>query len=91
MAKRRHFSSQFKAQLVLSYLRGEKSAVEICREHQLHPNVFSRWHGEFQENAWKVFEKGDGYGELQERVSELERLVGRLTLENEILKKALGH
>jgi len=69
-------------------LTGEKNASEICREHRLSPVLFSRWKSEFIANVAEVFEKGGKGNEAQARMAELERLVGKLALENEILKKA---
>ncbi len=43
MKKRRTFSAQFKSQVVLAILQGIQSAAEICREHQLKPQVVSGW------------------------------------------------
>jgi transposase-like protein len=41
--KRRNFSPQLKAQLILQALEGQKTQAEICREHQIAPAVFARW------------------------------------------------
>jgi len=49
MRKRRTFKPEFKARIVLEELTGVKSAVEICREHQLSVQVFSRWKAELIE------------------------------------------
>ena len=38
-AKRRQYTAEFKAKLVLQVLGGEKIAVELCRAHKLNPNV----------------------------------------------------
>ena len=35
MAKRRRFTSKFKAEVVLEALRGETSQAELCRCHNL--------------------------------------------------------
>lgn len=35
MSKRRKFTPEFKSQVVLQLLSGEKSMAELCREHQL--------------------------------------------------------
>lgn len=88
MAKRRNFTPEFKAQVVLSILTGEKTAGEICREHSLHSNVVTRWKSELIENAVSVFERDSHTNEQEERIAELERMLGRLTMENEVLKKA---
>ena len=88
MRKRRTFTSEFKAKVVMQNITGERSASEICREHRLSPVLFSRWKSEFIANVAEVFEKGGKGNETQARMAELERLVGKLALENEILKKA---
>ena len=88
MAKRRNFTPEFKAQVVLSLLTGRKEPADICREQDLHPNVVSRWKTQFIEGAAAVFESSHKDNDLAERIAELERMVGRLTMENEILKKA---
>ncbi len=35
MAKRRRFTAEFKAEVVLEALRGESSQAELCRRHNL--------------------------------------------------------
>ena len=49
--KRRSFSAEFKAELVLSVLTGEKSQAEVCREYQLSAQQFGNWKKQFLENA----------------------------------------
>ena len=88
MAKRRNFTAKFKAQVVLSILTGEKTPGEICREHSLHHNVVTRWKSEFIESAASIFEQDGDLTEQENRIAELERMIGRLTMENEVLKKA---
>ncbi len=88
MAKRRTFRPELKARVVLEELTGVKSTAEICREHQLKPQVFSRWKVEFLERASEIFATTPSRGDEQERIAELERMVGRLTMELEAAKKA---
>ena len=85
--KRRSFSAEFKAELVLSVLMGEKSQAEVCREHQLSAQQFGNWKKQFLENAAHAFEKPQNDEEV-EQIAELERMVGRLTMQLEIAKKA---
>jgi len=86
---RRTHSAEFKAQVVLAYLSGDKTVAELCREHGLKDSLFYRWKDEFLARASQVFEtERTGESEATRRIGELERLVGRLALENEILKKA---
>ena len=85
--KRRSFSPEFKAEVVLTVLTGEKSQAQICREHQLSAQQFSNWKRQFLSNASQVFEKPVAAAD-HEQIAELERMVGRLTMQLEIAKKA---
>ena len=89
MSKRRNFSAGFKARVVLELISGSKSAAELCREHELKPDLLSHWKSQFLTNAAKVFEKAKEVDPQQERIAELERLAGKQSLELEIAKKAL--
>jgi len=88
MRTRRTFSSAFKAKVVLECISGEKSVSEVTRTYQLSPILVSKWRTEFMENSAAIFERNHQGNEDQNRIADLERLVGRLTLENEMLKKA---
>jgi transposase len=88
MSKHRKFTPEFKAQVVLEVISGAKSAAEICRQHNLKPQVISEWKSTFLENTPQVFQNGKSNSSDQARIAELERLVGRLTLELEVAKKA---
>jgi len=88
MTKRRTFSPEFKAQAVLEVLTGVKSGAQVCREHQIKDSVLSRWKQEFIERAPQLFERGKAQSQEEERIAELERLVGQLTMELAMAKKA---
>lgn len=88
MRKRRTFKPEFKARVVLEDLTGVKTAGQICREHQLSPQVFARWKAEFVERAPEIFATERNRGNEQERLAELERMVGRLMMELDAAKKA---
>jgi transposase-like protein len=88
MSKRRTFTPEFKAQVVLEELTGVKDRAEICREYRLRSQVFSRWRQEFLERAPEIFATKPSRGDVQEQIAELERMVGRLTMELDAAKKA---
>ena len=88
MSKRRTFTPEFKAQVVLEELTGVKDRDEICREYRRRPQVFSRWREEFVERAPEIFATERSRGDEQERIADLEQMVGRLTMELEVAKKA---
>ena len=87
MSKRRTFTPEFKAKVVLEVLSGTRSSSEACREYGLRASLLSRWKTAFVERSALVFESGEHRSQEQARIAELERLVGRQTLEIEILKK----
>jgi transposase-like protein len=88
MSKRRAFTPEFKAQVVLEELSGVKDKAEICREYRLRPQIFSRWREEFLERAPEIFATERSRGDEQERIAGLEQMVGRLTMQLEAAKKA---
>lgn len=88
MATRRQFSADFKAQVVLEVLSGRKSAAAVCREYNLKPTLLANWKKSFVAGAPKLFERGTVADPAEVRIEELERLVGKLTLELEVAKKA---
>jgi transposase-like protein len=90
---RRNYTTQFKLETVLEGIRGEKSIAQICRERGIKDTLYYKWRDQFQSQALTIFEDKRTAARVSdsgEQVAELERLVGRLALENEILKKASG-
>ena len=86
----RQFSAQFKFEIAMQLLRGQKTITELCREHQLKDGVVYRWRDELLARGPQVYERAAGQGGSAEqaRIAELERMVGRLAMELEVLKKA---
>ncbi|RKU16446.1 hypothetical protein C6500_17455 [Candidatus Poribacteria bacterium] len=88
--KRRNFTPEFKAKVVLEALRGESSQAEVCRRHNLSEEQVSKWKQQLLENAVSLFaSRGKSSKETTERIAELEQLVGRLSVAVDIQKKAL--
>ena len=88
MKKRRRFTPEFKAKVVLDVLTGAQSPAEACRKHILSPNLLGLWKGTFLERAHTLFQTDEQRDEDQARIAELEQLLGRATRQIEILKKA---
>ena len=88
--KRRTFNAEFKLDTVMEGVRGEKSIAQICRERGITDSLYYKWREQFVERAAEVFEdqRGIAQNEKDERIADLERMVGKLVMENEILKKA---
>ena len=89
MGKRRKFTAEFKAEVVLALLSGAQSRAEFCREQQLAASVLADWKTIFLSRPAWLFETPEQHDSQHVgRIAELERLVGRLTLDNDLLKKA---
>jgi len=89
---RRNHTREFKLQCVRQIATGQKRPAQLCREHNLAQSVLLKWRREYQARGEAAFaEKQLSEGEaLEQKVAELERLCGKLALENEILKKGLA-
>lgn len=83
----RQYSAQFKAKVVLQVLSGEKTSCDICRTRKLNANVLHRWRKEFLEQVASIFERGESDHQDQQKIAELERIIGQLTVQLEIAKK----
>ena len=85
---RRSFDAEFKVRLVLELLTGSVSQAELCRKHDLKPQLVAHWKAIFLERLPLLFGDDAYHDQNQVRIAELEQLVGRQAYELEILKKA---
>ena len=92
---RKLYSPEEKARLALEAIRGERTINEIAAENNVHPNMLSRWKREAETNMMQLFRDDSAKerraqkareGELQELYAQ----IGRLTAQNEWLKKKCG-
>ena len=85
---RRSFPADFKARIVLELLTGAAGPAELCRKHNVKPQLLAHWKAAVLDRLPSVFEANE-HGELErQRIADLEQLVGRQAFELEILKKA---
>lgn len=89
MRNQRAFSLEFKRQLVEELLSGESRAAQLCRRHNITPSLLRHWKKQYSRG--KFNNEPTEEAALKDRIEKLERLVGRLTLENEFLKRGLQH
>ena len=85
---RRSFTPELKAQVVLELLSGAATPAEIARRHQVKPQLLAHWKAAVLERLPTLFGGDDASRRQDQRITELEQLVGRQALEIEILKKA---
>ena len=87
----RKFSPEFKAKVVLDILISGKSMSQASREYGIKDTVLTRWKQAFIERSPRLFEQDQGNDESDQTIAELERLVGRLTLELDAVKKVSSY
>ena len=90
MAERRKFSEAFKRQVVEELLSEQSSLAQLSRRHDISSGLIVHWRKRYEEG--KLIE-GPSKAEkaLLDRIAELERMVGRLAMENDLLKKAVEY
>ena len=91
MSKHKQYSAELKTRVVLEVLKGQKSLAEICREHEVAADLVCHWRDVFLERAPQVFldpRASSKAAAEEQRIAELERMVGRLTMELDASKKA---
>ena len=89
--KRRNHSPSFKAKVALAAIRGDRTLAELAAQFDVHPNQIQDWKKKLMSGAEEVFGAGAPSSESKEREAEkLHAKIGRLTMENDFLAKALG-
>jgi transposase-like protein len=92
---RRIYSRELKVAAMREIDTG-RTVSEVARQLELSPKALERWRGEWRARGDLAFPGigrravPQGLTELQ-RIAELERKIGQLTMENDFLKKALQH
>jgi transposase len=89
MRSQRSFSLEFKREVVEELMSGETRPAQLCRRHDIAPSLLYHWKRQYSRG--KFNNEPTEEGALRDRVEKLERLVGKLTLENELLKRGLQH
>lgn len=87
---KRNWTAEQKLAIVLEGIKGEVSVAEICRRHQINQSQYYQWRDKFIEAGRRGLNGLNPNAEIQvlkAKAKELERLIGRQTIEIEILKK----
>ena len=90
MTVRRHrrYSTEFKIQLVQAYLDGEGSVRKIATRHGVPHSLLAIWIRKYEagELAEEVYLQ-EQVSEYEARIGALERKIGQLTMELDVMKK----
>ncbi len=85
------YSPEFKQAVVEELLAGAKRPGQLCREHAIDISTLRQWREQYAQ--WGVA-AGSAVAvkaatAQEDKIAELERIVGQLTVENMVLKRAL--
>src|SRR5215472_1368925 len=95
---RKQYTPEFKLKVVLESLQRETTLEEVRTKFGVTNSMIHRWRQEFQAKAAEVFvdkrnpkhkAQAQGYAP-GESPDELKKIIGELTVQNEILKKVQG-
>ncbi len=84
------YSPKLKFQVVKESLESNKSIPEIARAYDVHPNSVRNWMDTFQQNGPEIFGKEGTIADYEEKIADLERMIGKKEVEIALLKKFLG-
>lgn len=96
VGRRRRWSAEQKLRIVEESFQSGDSVSVVARRYGVAPNLLFRWRRLMSEGGAAAVSADDGVTsnaevrKLEERIRELERQLGRKTLEVEILKEAVA-
>ena len=91
MQKRTFRSAIFKKKVALEAIRESETTNEIAKRYGIHPLQVRKWKKQLLDNAEVIFEKSRiKKDNFQAKESTLHEQIGKLSVENDWLKKKLG-
>ena len=84
--KRKQHGAQFKAQVAMAALSGEKTLAELSSAYGVHPTMISTWKQELMKRSSELFERGNKLAaDPQRTIDNLHRKIGQLQVERDFL------
>lgn len=87
---KRKYTAKFKFQVVLEILRGQKEIGQVARAYGVHPITLGLWKKEFLDHGPEVFGGSDTVRGYDQKIRDLERLLGQKEVEIALLKNFLA-
>ena len=90
MAKRRNFSTEFKAKVALAAIRGDGTMAELASRYQIPPNMITKWKRQALAGMKEGFGRNASNREISREgeIKTLQAKVGELIVERDFLAKA---
>lgn len=91
--KRSRYDTDFKLKVVLESLQRDTTIEKVRMKYNISPTAINKWRKQFRNNAHLAFEaqsKRKAKQSEEESPGYLKKVIGDITVENSILKKALS-
>lgn len=90
MRTKNTYSTAFKRQVVEELLSGSATMGQLSRRYEISTGLIGYWRNRYAEG--KLVEgKSANVKALEAKIKDLEQMVGRLTMDNELLKKTMEY
>ena len=86
------FTPEQKIQIVLESIKTNIGTAELCRKHNIHLPTFQTWRQQFIDAGKARLShpgKSDPAKAAKKKIEDLNRIIGELTVANDVLKKTL--
>jgi transposase len=90
MRTKRTYSVAFKRQVVEELLSKSATMGQLSRRYDISTGLIDHWRKRYADGKF-VEGKSANIKSLEAKVRDLEQMVGRLTMDNELLKKAMEY
>jgi transposase len=93
VSRKSKYTPDEKVQIVLAGLKGEVPLTELCHRHGIQPTLYYQWRDRLPEGGGRALEgrgRNDHAQQLEQRIRELERALGKKTLDLEIAGNPWG-
>ena len=90
MAKRRNFSTEFKAKVALAAIRGDGTMAELASRYEIHPNMITKWKRQALAGMKEGFGRNVSNRDINREgeIKTLQAKVGELIVERDLIAKA---
>ena len=96
MTKRKSYTPEFKAKVVLELLEGDDSLNAVASKYQISPGRLSDWRRQLADNASAAFStesdaraRRELVEDHERKVDNLNRIIGELTVERDYLQRSV--
>jgi len=94
MANKKTYSSKVKGKVAIETIKGDKTLAEISSLYNVSPKRGCVWKKQLLDQVNLVYENGNSKQRIEldyeNKISDLHRKIGELSVENEYLKKKLN-